>query len=94
MPSSTARRARREPAELRLLVEPFGGEPGDGTTVVDWPSGVDLAGADRCVTVPADGVTAALAEADFGTYFRQDDVIYTVAGAAVLPGSPGCPDGF
>ncbi|CAN5415739.1 hypothetical protein BH11ACT8_BH11ACT8_35100 [soil metagenome] len=84
-----------EPSRLRLRAEAFGGEPGNRSTVVAWPSvepPVDLASvADSgCVAVPAEGLVDALSSADFSTYFRQGGEVYTVSAAAVLPGEEPC----
>ena len=84
-----------EPSELRLFVEPFGGEPDNRSTVDAWPApGVDLDSIDGCTVVAAAGLTEALGKADFNTYFRQDDAVYAVSAAAVLPGDDRCPDEF
>lgn len=87
------------PTELRLLVQPYGGEPGKHSTVVSWPgsrsdSGVDLAATTGCVTASAAGLVDALSAADFTTYFGQDGVVYDVSAAALLPDETGCPAEF
>lgn len=85
-----------EPTEYRLRATPVmeadlaGMDP--APTIVDWPAsiGLDLATASDCVRVSADAVGTVFTDADQLTHFRQDDVIYRLAVAGVLPGDPVC----
>ncbi len=79
-----------EPAEVSLLVEAFGGEPGERSTVRDWTAPIDLADVPGCATVPAGEIPALLDGADYSTYVRQDTIVYTVSAVAVLPGEEPC----
>lgn len=61
-------------------------------TVVDWPTstGVRLADAVDCATLTAAQAGTVLTDAKQNTYFREDDVVYFVAAAVVLPGDRTC----
>jgi hypothetical protein len=61
-------------------------------SVVDWPAstGVRLADASTCATLTAEQAGTVLTDAKQNTYFREDDVVYFVAAAVVLPGDKVC----
>jgi hypothetical protein len=61
-------------------------------TVVDWPAetGVTLATATQCGRVDAAKVGSLFSDAKQNTYFKEDDAVYQLAVAGVLPGDPTC----
>lgn len=56
--------------------------------IVDWPAdtGISLADASECRTVSAAKVGAVLAKATQQTFFRDNDAVFQVSVAPVLPG--------
>lgn len=61
-------------------------------TVLPWPEeiGVRLADAETCAMVAADAVGAVFEEADQLTFFEEEDVVYQLFVAPVLPGDAEC----
>ena len=61
-------------------------------TIVDWPNGtgVELAAATDCARVDATAVGTLFIDATQNTFFRQHDVVYSLAVRGVLPGDPAC----
>ena len=61
-------------------------------TVVDWPAGtgVALATATVCASVPATAVGSLFAAANQRTFFRDAGVAYALAVTPVLPGDTSC----
>jgi hypothetical protein len=51
---------------------------------------VRLADASTCATLTAEQAGTVLTDAKQNTYFREDDVVYFVAAAVVLPGDKVC----
>jgi hypothetical protein len=61
-------------------------------TVVEWPAaaGVSLASAETCARVDASAVGSLFLDARQNTFFKEGDIVYSVAVAGVLPGDPDC----
>ena len=84
------------PTEYRLQAMPVveadlaGMDP--APTIVDWPesTGLDLASAAECARISAEAAGTLFTDARSNTYFRQDDVLYSISVAGVLPGDPTC----
>jgi hypothetical protein len=61
-------------------------------TVVDWPleAGAALSAAAECARVDAAAVGSLFIDAKQNTYFKENDIVYQLAVAGVLPGDPVC----
>ncbi|MEP7203640.1 MAG: hypothetical protein ABI894_13585 [Ilumatobacteraceae bacterium] len=85
-----------EPTAYRLqarAVDPIEASNQDpAATVVDWPaaSGVSLATATECARVDAAAVGSLFTDARQNTYFKEDQIVYQVSVAGMLPGDPNC----
>ena len=64
----------------------------ESATMVDWPAeiSVRLADALTCARVSGAAATKTLNDAKQNTYFKDADVLYSLAAVGVLPGDPAC----
>lgn len=85
------------PTDYRFMATVYADGTADAPTdpaqnVVEWPvgAGIPLADASTCAIASVEHIGSVVEDATDETLFRENDILYSLAIAPVLPGDPGC----